>query len=198
MAVLKSRWKKKGTGDIIHPETEVDQIMNGSNALNAVISTLLKAASSSAARSAIEAAAASHSHASGDITSFATSVINAIGTETLSALGVRYSITTNGYICFGDLFGGLILQWNYIPSNSEYWNTTTILYKALCGVYFPIAFNKVLCVCAILQEESNVCATPGLYHYNNQQVIVSSFYLPGAGQSYRGYKTNFTICSIGV
>ncbi len=121
MAVLKSRWKKKGTGDIIHPETEVDQIMNGSNALNAVISTLLKAASSSAARSAIEAAAASHSHASGDITSFATSVINAIGTETLSALGVRYSITTNGYICFGDLFGGLILQWKYatLDSNAE-------------------------------------------------------------------------------
>jgi hypothetical protein len=134
MTALKSRWKKKGTGEIIHPETEIDQLKNGENALSSVISTLLKAATTANARSAIESAAASHQHASGDITSFATSVINAIGTETLSALGVRYSITTNGYICFGDLFGGLILQWTYddveIPSaavnHTDYLNPITV------------------------------------------------------------------------
>ena len=145
MTALKSRWKKKGTGEIIHPETEIDQLKNGENALSSVISTLLKAATTANARSAIESAAASHQHASGDITSFATSVINAIGTETLSALGVRYSITTNGYICFGDLFGGLILQWtteNTFPLISS--SDKNVLLTG--GPYtFPISMNTFLC-----------------------------------------------------
>lgn len=108
----KARWKEAGTTNYVHPETEVDQLKatNGT-ALNSVISTLLKATSAANARTAISAAASSHSHASGDITNFASQVVSAIGSETLEALGVRYSITTNGYICFGDLFGGLILQW---------------------------------------------------------------------------------------
>ena len=29
----------------------------------------------------------------------------------LTAAGLKYNIATNGYICFGALFGGLILQW---------------------------------------------------------------------------------------
>lgn len=29
----------------------------------------------------------------------------------LSAAGLKYNIAQNGYICFGALFGGLILQW---------------------------------------------------------------------------------------
>jgi hypothetical protein len=114
MAVKKATWSQKSTGDILHPETEVDQLKStGSNALATIITTLLKAATTSEARSAIESAAAVHQHSTGDIQSFASNVITAIGEETLAALGVRYSITTNGYICFGQLFGGLILQWAY-------------------------------------------------------------------------------------
>ena len=29
----------------------------------------------------------------------------------LTASGVKYSIAENGYVCFGELFGGLIIQW---------------------------------------------------------------------------------------
>lgn len=29
----------------------------------------------------------------------------------LKAAGLKYNMAQNGYICFGDLFGGLILQW---------------------------------------------------------------------------------------
>lgn len=29
----------------------------------------------------------------------------------LDASGVKYLINTNGYVCFGSLFGGLIIQW---------------------------------------------------------------------------------------
>ena len=122
MSSLKSRWKRKGTGEIIHPETEIDQLKNGDNALAGLISLLLKSATTADARNAISAAAASHTHSSGDIQSFASDVITAIGEETLEALGVRYSITTNGYICFGQLFGGLILQWGEvsIDTNATY------------------------------------------------------------------------------
>lgn len=36
----------------------------------------------------------------------------------LKVLGVRYSIEENGYICFGPLFGGLIIQWGYINKHT--------------------------------------------------------------------------------
>lgn len=36
----------------------------------------------------------------------------------LTAAGLKYNIATNGYICFGSLFGGLILQWRVTPGIS--------------------------------------------------------------------------------
>ena len=53
----------------------------------------------------------------------------------LNASGVKYSIDTNGYVCLGSFFGGLIIQWvslnvsANINSGSAPW---------------PIAFNKAL------------------------------------------------------
>lgn len=37
----------------------------------------------------------------------------------LTDSGVKYSIAENGYVCFGELFGGLIIQWGYDGSNSQ-------------------------------------------------------------------------------
>lgn len=37
-----------------------------------------------------------------------------------SFLGVNWLIAQNGYICFGKLFGGLILQWTLIYTNMFY------------------------------------------------------------------------------
>ena len=141
MAVKKATWSQKSTGDILHPETEVDQLKaTGSNALATIITTLLKAATTSEARQAIESAAAIHQHSTGDIQSFASNVITAIGEETLSALGVRYSITTNGYICFGQLFGGLILQWALI-SPQEYRTAGVWVYPVECATVFHSNFQ---------------------------------------------------------
>ena len=83
----------------------------GVTALTTLARTLIGRSTAADMRSDLSAAAASHTHTVGEITNFASNVINAIGTETLSSLGVSYSINTNGYICFGELFGGLILQW---------------------------------------------------------------------------------------
>lgn len=48
----------------------------------------------------------------------------------LNASGVKYSIDTNGYVCLGSFFGGLIIQWGYEQNvNSK---------EKL--IYFPIAY----------------------------------------------------------
>ena len=51
----------------------------------------------------------------------------------LSASGVQYSIDTNGYVCLGSFFGGLIIQWG-INSRADQ------------GVIFPLAFNTLFSV----------------------------------------------------
>ena len=37
----------------------------------------------------------------------------------LTASGVKYSIAENGYVCLGDLFGGLIIQWGNVKKVVE-------------------------------------------------------------------------------
>lgn len=39
--------------------------------------------------------------------------------KVLTATGVKYLIDTNGYICFGDYFGGLIIQWGSASFESD-------------------------------------------------------------------------------
>lgn len=50
--------------------------------------------------------------------------------KVLTATGVKYNIDQNGYICFGSLFGGLIIQWG----NFKDTETQT----------FPITFSEIL------------------------------------------------------
>ena len=57
----------------------------------------------------------------------------------LTASGVRYNIADNGYICFGSLFGGLIIQWgNNISATGNGYGAS---------MEYPITFaNKALAV----------------------------------------------------
>ncbi|MGP2526404.1 hypothetical protein ACTUHY_00285 [Acidaminococcus sp. LBK-2] len=104
MSVLKSilhHWNSTSKAyDTLHPETEVGQITDfGKGLLNQLAATT------------------------------AQSVISALQTGSwfgqllklvLNASGVKYSIDTNGYVCLGSFFGGLIIQWVDVAMGSGY------------------------------------------------------------------------------
>ena len=51
----------------------------------------------------------------------------------LTASGVKYNIAQNGYVCLGDFFGGLIIQWGYVNST----NSNTRIYLPINA--FPVS-----------------------------------------------------------
>ena len=58
----------------------------------------------------------------------------------LTASGVKYLIADNGYICFGEFFGGLIIQWGN--------NISVTVGGYGASMEYPITFaNKALAVC---------------------------------------------------
>jgi hypothetical protein len=62
--------------------------------------------------------------------------------KVLTATGVKYSMGQNGYICFGSLFGGLIIQWVYAAAGNAPYRTAS----------FPIAFPNGVFICV-----ANIC-----------------------------------------
>lgn len=77
--------------DTLHPETESAQITDWHKAVvNSLASTTLPAVVSALTTD---------------------SVMGKLMKLLLNASGVKYLIDTNGYVCFGDFFGGLIIQW---------------------------------------------------------------------------------------
>ena len=103
MSVLKSilhHWNKSTKSyDTLHPETEVSQITDFADG---IVSKL-------AATTAISAISALQ----------ADSRFGKMMKWVLDASGVKYLIDTNGYVCFGSLFGGLIIQWGYARAKKQ-------------------------------------------------------------------------------
>lgn len=139
MSILKAilhRWNKTTkTYDTLHPETETSQITDFDTAVNGKINTHN---SSGAAHSTLFNQCEKTSSLANDIVTklaqtTAISVISALQTNSwfgqllklvLNASGMKYLIAQNGYICFGSLFGGLILQWGYNASSAKDWVIT--------------------------------------------------------------------------
>ena len=112
MSILKSilhRWDKDSKSyDTLHPETEVAQITDWHSGIMASLaSTTL-----------------------GTVVSAVTtdSVLGKLIKLLLDASGVKYLIDATGYVCFGSLFGGLIIQWGIGNMKDTY-----------CYVTLPIA-----------------------------------------------------------
>lgn len=142
MSILKSilhRWNKDSNSyDTLHPETEVAQITDWSQGIvNTLASTALGSLIS---------------------TLSSDSLMAKLMKLVLDASGVKYLIDTNGYVCFGSLFGGLIIQWGHLTAN----NSTG-------KIILPISANAVVC---ILQHYG---VSPQYNGIDNSGVVYSSF-----------------------
>lgn len=101
MSILKGilhHWNKTNSAyDTIHPETEVAQVTDWNTGIvNTLASTAL-----------------------GTLVNTLTSdsLLATMIQKVLTATGVKYSMGQTGYICFGSLFGGLIIQWGFPTIN---------------------------------------------------------------------------------
>ena len=95
MSVLKSilhHWNSTGKAyDTLHPETEAAQVTDWHESIiGSLASKVLPTVVS-------------------ELTT--DSVLGKLMKLLLNASGVKYSIDTNGYVCLGSFFGGLIIQW---------------------------------------------------------------------------------------
>ena len=97
MSILKSimhHWNKTTNSyDILHPETESSQITDWHSGIMASLA-------SKTLGTVVDAITTD-------------SVLGKLIKMLLDASGVKYLIDTNGYVCFGSLFGGLIIQWGW-------------------------------------------------------------------------------------
>jgi hypothetical protein len=103
MSILKGilhHWNKTNSAyDTIHPETEVAQVTDWNQG---IVNTLASTALSGLVN-----------------TLTSDSLLAKMIQKVLTATGVKYSIDTNGYVCLGRFFGGLIIQWGYEYNTQE-------------------------------------------------------------------------------
>lgn len=108
MSILKSimhHWNKTTNSyDILHPETESAQITDWHSGIMASLA-------SKTLGTVVDAITTD-------------SVLGKLIKMLLDASGVKYLIDTNGYVCFGSLFGGLIIQWGTVNFGTAYYADT--------------------------------------------------------------------------
>lgn len=117
MSILKSimhHWNKTTNSyDTLHPETESAQITDWHSGIMASLA-------SKTLGTVVDAITTD-------------SVLGKLIKMLLNASGVKYLIDTNGYVCFGEFFGGLIIQWGYVLWGKDSKST---------NVTYPIAFKS--------------------------------------------------------
>ena len=72
----------------------------------------------------------------------------------LTASGVKYSIATNGYVCLGEFFGGLIIQWGIFSMSV----------KGAAKVTLPVSCSEALFASAIDNTSELAPLTIGYYY----------------------------------
>lgn len=90
------------------------------------------------------------------------SLVSAVSTDSLfskllkkalEAAGLQYSLDTNGYICFGSLFGGLIIQWGGSGPITQAGSSGSV------KVTYPISFTSYA-VIAVLPYTNTTASVP--------------------------------------
>ena len=149
MSILKSimhHWNKTTNSyDTLHPETESAQITDWHSGIMASLA-------SKTLGTVVDAITTD-------------SVLGKLIKMLLNASGVKYLIDTNGYICFGEFFGGLIIQWGIAPLVTE--NTA----KA----FFPISFKNteyVIVATGHIDDDSTAYIKGALYNHKETNTCV--------------------------
>lgn len=78
----------------------------------------------------------------------------------LNASGVKYLIDTNGYICFGEYFGGLIIQWICVT-----------LQNAPADYALPITMEKP--ISAVANDGGGLCTSIGIMPQKTSATIIA-------------------------
>lgn len=126
-AILHHYNSKNKNYDTLHPETESAQITDWHSGIMASLA-------SKTLGTVVDAVATD-------------SVLGKLVKLLLNASGVKYLIDTNGYICFGSFFGGLIIQWGIAtPSGAAPWQFA-----------FPLAFPNSVFTAALTRRTGGNC-----------------------------------------
>ena len=118
------RWNKTTKSyDTLHPETESAQITDWHSGIMASLA-------SKTLGTVVDAITTD-------------SVLGKLIKMLLNASGVKYLIDTNGYICFGEFFGGLIIQWGHGELNGTSTELTLPLAMSNGGIIKYCAANDI-------------------------------------------------------
>lgn len=161
MSILKSimhHWNKTTNSyDILHPETESSQITDWHSGIMASLA-------SKTLGTVVDAITTD-------------SVLGKLIKMLLNASGVKYLIDTNGYICFGEYFGGLIIQWGITSTRVDSIN-------GVMNWKYPLAMREII---TLLTNE----AYPEIWlSYNNATVSAV------ANNSFGGIESHIVTMSI--
>lgn len=152
MSILKGilhHWNKTSSAyDTIHPETEVAQVTDWNQG---IVNTLANTGLSS--------------------------LVNVLSSDSLLALlikkvfdatGVKYSLGQNGYVCFGSLFGSLIIQWGKSSGGAVIW---------------PISFTNASYIVTALKSNDHGGGIPNLLTVAANSITIELEWMSYAGET---------------
>ena len=92
----------------------------------------------------------------------------------LNASGVKYLIDTNGYICFGEYFGGLIIQWGLYD-----------VHETVSSHSLPISMNKAFAALTSWQNgDGSHSSSPTPSCYKLSAKTISLLTVTGNAETY--------------
>ena len=138
LKVILHHWNKTTQSyDNFHPETEVSQVTDWNQGIvNTLASTAL-----------------------GGLVNTLTSdsLLAKMIQKVLEATGVKYSLGPNGYVCFGSLVGGLIIQWGAMTeeTRTSFNVNLNVTMNVMCAIPYDISSNpSSICYLCWMNEKT--------------------------------------------